>query len=75
MHFSKSKAVTQGVCSARQFFEPFAALGIEKIELFCAVREAAEAHAQQADFSFPVAMLGKQRVKDSEDIGIKPRRF
>ena len=73
LHLSKSKAVAQLVRGARQFLQPFAPPRFEKIELLSTMCEAAKAHAEQADFSFHVAMLGKQHLKNAKDIGIQPR--
>ena len=75
LHFSKTKAVAQLVRGARQFFEPFAPLRFEQIELLAAVREAAEAHAKQADFAFHVAVLSKKFLKHAKNIGIELRRL
>ena len=49
-----------------EFFEFFAAAGIEEFELFSAVREAGEGDAEEADFA-----LGVDRVASIQ----KPRRY
>ena len=57
---------------ARQFLQLLKLARFEKIELLSTMREAAKAHAEQADFRFHVAM-SQQHLKNAEDTGIEPR--
>jgi len=61
------------VGGARQPFEFGAAFRGEQIELLRAMRQAAQAYAEEADFAAMVTMLAKKILEDSEDVGVKLR--
>src|SRR4029077_8082067 len=57
LHGAETEAIAQEVGGARDSLELGAASRGEEIELFGAVRQAAEAHAEEADFAARVAVL------------------
>src|ERR1700677_4076614 len=57
LHGAESEAIAQEIRGLRQLFQFAAALRVQQVQLFAAVSKVAEAHAQQAHFSFAVAML------------------
>src|ERR1700730_12993868 len=73
LHFAETKTVAETVRCAGEFFQFRAALGVEQVELFTAVSEAAEAHSEQADSSFHVPMGAKELLKHGKNFGIEPR--
>src|SRR5260370_10375246 len=79
LHFAETKTVAEAVRGAGEFFQFRAALGVQQIELFTAVSEAAEAHSEQPDFSFHVPMAAKEFLKHRKNVGIEsrglPQRF
>src|SRR6266852_1566032 len=75
LHFSETETVAETVRGAGEFFQFRAALGIEQIELFIAVSQAAEGGSQQPYFSLHIPMGVKEFLKHGEDVGIEPGRF
>ena len=73
LHFAETKTVAETIRGAGEFFEFRAALGVEQIKLFTAVREAAEADSEQPDFSFHISMGAKEFLKHGKNVGIQPR--
>ena len=71
LELGETEAVAELVGGVREFFETFAALGVEQIELFAAVREAAEGYAEEADFSFEIAVLSEELLGDAENVGVE----
>jgi len=73
LHFAETKTVAEVVRGPSEFFQFRAALGVQQIELFTAVREAAETDSEQPDFSFYIPMGAKEFLKHRKNIGIEPR--
>jgi len=66
LHGAEAEAIAQEVRGARQLFEFGAAFRGEEIELLRAMRQAAQAYAQEADFAAMVTMLAKKILEGSE---------
>ena len=73
LHFAETKTVAEAVRGPGEFFQFRTALGVQQIELFTAVREAAEADSEQPDFSSYIPMGAKEFLKHRKNIGIEPR--
>src|SRR5260370_6581867 len=75
LHFAEAEAVAKTICGAGEPFQFCAALGVEQIELFGAVCEAAEADSEQSHFSFYIAMDSEEFLEHGKNVGIEPRGF
>src|SRR5260370_38262879 len=75
LHFAETETVAETVRGAGEFFELRAALGVEQIELFAAMSQAAEADSEQPDSSFHVAMEAEKLLEHRKNVGIELRRF
>src|SRR5229473_6077098 len=73
LHFAETKTVAEAVRGPGEFFQFRTALGVQQIELFTAVSEAAEADSEQSDFSFHVPMGAKEFLKHRKNVGIESR--
>src|SRR5258706_13598453 len=72
-HGIEAEAIAQIIRGARQLCELGAALGGEQVELLRAMRQAAQAYTQQADFAAMVAVFAEKFLEHVENIGIELR--
>ena len=73
LHFTETEAVAELVRGVGKLLHFRSTLGIEQIQLFAAMREAAQAHSEKPHLSFHIAMDAKQFLKNSEDVSVKAR--
>jgi hypothetical protein len=59
LKLGETEAITQPVRNFSEFFQLFALLRLQEIQLFASVREARQANAQQAYFAACIAILAK----------------
>jgi hypothetical protein len=59
LYRAEAELITELVGSFGKPIELFAAVGIEKVELYCAVVERGECDTEKADFSLGIAMSAK----------------
>src|SRR6516164_8343985 len=71
LNLAEAEAVAQQIRRFAQPFQPGPPLGIEQIELFLAMRQPAEGHAEQTNFAAAIAVLAKQGKKMRERIAVK----
>jgi len=71
----ETKFIAKLIGGFGEFFESFAAVGFEKVELLAAMGEMGKCDAEEADFAFRIAMLTEKVEEDRKDVRVELRGF
>src|SRR5258708_7880219 len=71
LHRAESEAVAETIRGTREFFQSGATVRVEQIELFRAMREAAQADSEEADLAAMVAMLPEEILENGENVSVE----